>query len=147
MLSKKLKTKVTIAHIRIDFLNHISLQGLYIEDQAHDTLLSAGEAQVRITDWFIFKDKPVLQYIALRNAYAHLYRTDTSKVWNYAFIEDAFGSPKQKSSKGKTAEFDLKKVELENVRFHMDDKWVGEDLDFDFGKVKAAANDIDFSKK
>ena len=62
MLSEKLKTKVSVAHVRIDFLDHILLQGLYIEDQAHDTLLYAGTAQVRINDWFVFRDKTILHF-------------------------------------------------------------------------------------
>ncbi len=146
-LSKRLKTKVTVAHIRIDFLNHILIQGLYIEDQKHDTLLYAGEAQVRITDWFIFKDRPTLHYLGLENAYAHLYRTPESKIWNYAFIEDAFSTNTKDTSKGKTIKFDLKKVALENVRIHMDDQWVGENLDFDVSSLALNAKELDFDKK
>ena len=146
ILSKKLKTRVEVAHVRIDFLNHILLQGLYIEDQAHDTLLYAGEAQVRINDWFIFKDKPVLHYLGLQNTYVHMYRKSSSD-WNYGFIADAFSTGKKDTSKGKPFEFDLKVVALENVRFHMDDKWGGEDLDFDVGNLAINAKDLNFDKK
>jgi hypothetical protein len=145
MLSAKLKTKVEIAHVRIDFLNHLSLQGLYVEDQAHDTLVYAGDAEVRISDWFIFKDKPVLHYLSLHNTYAHLYRAANSKDWNYRFIEDAFSTGSKKS--GKPFKFDLEKLELHNVRFHMDDKWLGEDLAFDVGAMVINANSLDFDKK
>ena len=147
-LSKKLKTKVTIAHVRIDFLDHFLLQGLYIEDQSHDTLLYAGEAQVRITDWFIFKDKPVLHYLALKNTFVHMYRTPASNTWNYDFIADAFSAPKKTTTNNsKPIELDLKKIELENVRFHMDDKWIGQDLDFDIGNFALNSNGLDFNKK
>lgn len=148
-LSKKLKTKVTIQHIRIDFLNHLEIKGLLIEDLSHDTLLYAGEAQVRTSDWFIFRDKPVFHYLALHNSYAHLYRTASSKEWNYSFIEDAFGTnEKSKSSgKGKPIEFDLEKIELDNMRFHFDDKWIGEDIDLDLGSFLMNANDVNFDKK
>jgi len=149
MLSKKLKTKVTVAHLRVDFLDHILLQGLYIRDQANDTILYAGEVQVRINDWFIFKDKPILHYIALDNTYIHLYRTATSKFWNYEFLADAFSTPVSKKDTGnnKLVEFDLKKVALNNVRFHMDDKWGGEDQDYDIGSLQINANALDIRKK
>ena len=126
-LSSKLRTKVSVQHVRVDFLNHFSLQGLYIEDQAHDTLLYAGEAQVRITDWFVWKDKPVLHYLAMNNTYIHLYRTSASSDWNYDFVAKAFATnatPKSRDT-GKVAEFDLEKIALNNVRFHFDDSWVG----------------------
>src|SRR6202012_4427822 len=129
MLSKNLKTKVTVAHLRIDFLDHILLQGLYIEDQSHDTLLYAGEAQIRINDWFIFRDKTILHYIGLQNTYIHLYRT-TSRYWNYDFIANALNSGSQKKhTETKPFELDLKKIDLKNVRFHMDDQWGREDED------------------
>ena len=148
-LSKKLKTKVTITHIRIDILNHVYLQGLYVEDQAHDTLLYAGEAQVKITDWFLFKDKPVIHYFGLKNSYVHLYRSATSNAWNSDFIADAFSTPgsKKDTVKSKPLELDLKKIELEHVRFHMDDKWVGQDLDFDVGDFTLNTNGLDFNRR
>ncbi len=149
ILADKLKTKVSIGNVRIDLLNHISLHDVFIEDKAHDTLLSAGELDIRITDWFIFKDKHVIHYLSLKNVYAHLYRTPLSNVWNYDFIADAFSSDKKTDTSAKTnpIEFDLKKVAIDNVRFHYDDKWVGEDLDFDVGKFDLDAKGIDFKKK
>lgn len=148
-LSEKLKTKVAVQHVRIDFRNHLSLNGLYIEDQAHDTLLYAGEATVSLTDWFLFIDKPVLRNLKLHNAYAHLYRTAISKDWNYDFIAKAFetNDTTTKSDTGKQFEFDLQKVALNNVRFHMDDAWGGEDLDFDFGTLTLDARSLDFKKR
>jgi len=146
MLSKKLHTKVNVAHVRIDFLDHVLLQGVYIEDQHHDTLLYAGEVQVRVNDWFIFKDKPILHYIGLHDAYAHLNRTDSSKEWNYQFIADAFATGK-KDTGSKPFVFDLKTVDIKNVRFHMDDAWGGEDLDFDVGSLALNAKTLDFDKK
>ena len=147
ILSKKLKTKVTVSHLRFDFLNHFLLQGIYIEDKSHDTLLYAGEVQVRITDWFIFKDKPVLHYLGLKNTFIHLYRTPVSNNWNYDFITDAFSTGKKSTGNNKSIELDLQKIEFENVRFHMDDKWIGQDLDFDVGNFAINSDGLDFDKK
>jgi len=147
ILSKKLNTVVRVNRLRYTLLNHITLEGLYVEDQNHDTLVYAGEAQVRITDWFIFrKQVPVLHYIGLHNAYANLYRTDTSSIWNYQFIIDAFSSPK-KTGKKQEIKIDLKKLDLQQVRFHMDDAWVGNDMNFDVGSLLVTADNIDFDKK
>ena len=73
----------------------MELKGLYIEDHNKDTLIYAGEADIKITDWFFFKDKPVLKYIGLKNTIVNLNRTDT--VWNYQFLADYFSGPKKKS--------------------------------------------------
>ncbi|MBS1774807.1 MAG: translocation/assembly module TamB domain-containing protein [Bacteroidetes bacterium] len=149
-LANKLQTKVNIAHVRIDFLNHILLQGLYLQDHHGDTLLYAGEARVRITDWFFLqKEKPILHYIGLHQALGHLYRTDSSKEWNYQFIIDAFDNGK-KSNKPKqtnTFEIDLRKIDIQNARFHMDDAWVGSDYDIDLGNVQIQAENLDLKKQ
>ena len=147
-LSQKLKTKVEVEHVRIDLLNHIVLKGLFIEDQAHDTLMYAGEARVRMSDWFIFNNKPVLHYLSLKNTYAHLYRGKTSNIWNYDFIANAFStSASSKKDTGKSIEFQLEKIALENVRFFFDDAWAGQDLNFIVGALDIDAKNLDFKKK
>jgi hypothetical protein len=149
ILAKKLDTRVSIKHTSFSLLNHISLEGLYIEDHQHDTLLYAGEVQVRITDWFFLrKTTPVLHYIGLHDAYAHLYRKSNDSNWNYNFVIDAFGGNKKSTtSKQSEFKFDLKKIDLKNVRFHMDDAWVGDDMDYNLGTLLVNVNDVDFEKK
>jgi len=149
VLARKLKTKVSIQHVRIDFLNHVLIQGLYIEDHAHDTLLYAGEARVRITDWFFLKnEKPVISYVGLKNTFGHLYRTAQSKEWNYQFVIDAFDDGSTSSKKSQSEfELDLKKLDLQQVRFHMDDAWTGSDYDFDIGSFLLEGRDLDLKKK
>jgi hypothetical protein len=99
-LSKKMKTKVLVKHVDFDFFNKLQVQGILIEDLKKDTLLSAGEITINITDWFFFKDKPVLQYAKLQDVIVNLNRTDS--IWNYAFIEDFFASPKPDTPTKKT---------------------------------------------
>jgi hypothetical protein len=149
-LSDQLKTTVSIRHVRLDFLNQLKVEGVYIADQQNDTLLYAGSINFRITDWFIFrKDKPIIKYIGLHNAYANLYRTAKSDEWNYQFVIDGFSSSKKKPSKqeGNAIDIDLKEVDLGNVRFYMNDAWVGSDLNFEVGSFHIDADKIDLKKK
>ncbi len=144
ILSKQLKTKVSVGHVHIGLLNSVEIQEVFLQDQTGDTLVYAGGIEARITDWFIFKKKPVLHYLGVRNTYVHLHRRD-SAVWNYAFIEDAFSSPSQSpkdTTTGKPFEFDLDKIQLKDVRVFMDDGWVGEDLRIKIGYMLADANNI-----
>jgi len=147
-LSRKLKTKVAIRHIRVDFLNHVLIEGVYIQDHANDTLLYADLVQTRITDWFFLKKEvPVISYVGLHGAYANLYRKKNSSEWNYQFIIDAFSGPKKSTGKKNDFEIDLKKVDLKNIRFRMDDAWEGVNMDFDVGSLDVAADKIDLKKK
>jgi hypothetical protein len=87
-LSRDLKSKISIKHVSFSLFNKMNLEGVMVEDQQKDTLLSAGKMQVRVTDWFFFKDKIVLHYIELGDAVIHLNRTDS--VWNYQYLVDYF---------------------------------------------------------
>ncbi|HTM64742.1 MAG TPA: translocation/assembly module TamB domain-containing protein [Flavipsychrobacter sp.] len=149
VLAERLKTKVALKNVRIDFLNHLLIEGLYIEDHAGDTLLYAGRAEARITDWFILrKDKPVIHYIGLYDAYGHLYRTAKSGDWNYQFVIDAFDTGKKDSTKKQNElELDLKKLDVQRARFHMDDAWAGSDLDINIGNLQVNADAIDIKKR
>lgn len=149
MLAEKLKTKVSIRHIRIDFANRLLIQGLYIEDRNHDTLLYAGEAELKVSDWFYVKgDKPVITYLGLHDAYGHLYRKPTSNDWNYQFVIDAFDSgPSDKTQSSNEFELDLKHLDLQNVRFFSDDAWSGDDMDITVGTALIDGKEIDLKKR
>ncbi len=119
------------------------LKGVLIEDRDHDTLLYAGDVQVRITDWFIFKKQAELKFIGLENAIIKFQRTDS--VWRQQFIFDYFSTPTTSNKKKAGIRFNLKKVEFKNVAFIKKDAWLGEDMKFFAGDLSMDANDISLS--
>ncbi len=144
-LSKDLQTKVTIKRIDFSLFNKMHLQGVLVEDRQGDTLLYAGDVQVRVTDWFFFKKQAELKYIGLEDAVIKFQRSDS--VWRQQFIFDYFGSSSSSPTKKKKAgiQFDLKKVELKNVTFIKKDAWLGEDLTARIGLLYLDAKDISLS--
>lgn len=148
-LAKKLKTKVAVSGVCIDFLNRVSLRGVIVEDRAGDTLLYAGDLQVRATDWFFLKKGvPVLHHIGLKNTYVYLTRSAKTEQWNYQFIIDAFeGGAKDTTAASSSFELDLKEVDLSNIRFFMNDAWTGSDVNIDLGDLHLNARNIDLKKR
>jgi hypothetical protein len=145
-LSENLHTKVSIKHVDFSLFNKMLIEAVVIEDLKNDTLLYAGTASVNITDWFFLKDKATLKYLGLKDALINLNRTDS--VWNYQFLVDYFSSPKNPNAKPKKQiQIDFKILELENLRFNKQDKWIGQDLNAAVTKLRAEADVIDFSKK
>lgn len=139
-----MQTKVSITNVDFALFNKMQLQGVLIEDRDHDTLLYAGQVNVRITDWFFLKDKAELQYIGLENAVVKFQRTDS--VWRQQFFLDYFSSPKTGIKKKDAGiEFDLKKIELRNVTFVKKDGWIGQDMTFYTGVMNLDANNINLS--
>lgn len=144
-LSKDLQNRISIDKVSIGFFNKLNLNGVLIEDRKQDTLLYAGVAQVRITDWFFFKDQADLEYIGLENAVIHINRKDS--VWNYAFLEDYFAASPSKEQKKAGIEFNLKKVALKNVSFVQKDGWIGVDKHIKIGALLLDANNLSITKK
>ncbi len=146
-LSRDLQSRISINSIDIGFFNYLNLEGVLVEDQKKDTLLSAGLVQVRITDWFFLKDKAELKYIGLENAVIKLQRTDS--VWNYTFLQDYFGSTSTDAPAKKEAGlcFNLKQVAFKNVYLLQKDEWVGRDMSVRIGGMLLDANNISISDK
>ncbi len=144
--SRKLNTKISFDHISFSLLNKFNLEGLLLKDQQNDTLLYAGKLQVRITDWFIFKNKTELKYVGLENSIVKLQRKDS--VWNYQFIVDYFTpSSKGENNSKSGVEFDLKRLSLKNVVLTQKDEWTGQDIIAGVGDLQLNAREINPDKK
>lgn len=145
-------TTVSVKKVKFRLLNNADIEGVLVKDKQKDTLLYAGALKVRITDWFIFKDKAELKYMGLENALVNLTRTDS--VWNYQFIIDHFSSPKKATTtinktttkKEDKFELNLKKIDLKNIRFINNDKWIGEKMETYIGSLVVDADKVDFKK-
>lgn len=120
----------------------MDIEGILVEDHLKDTLLYAGNIKVNITDWFFWKDKAVLKYVSLENATIKLQRTDS--VWNYQFLEDYFTSPASPQKK-KGIEWDLTKMDWQNVKFKKIDKWLGQDMIAEIKNLHLDAKEINFN--
>jgi TamB, inner membrane protein subunit of TAM complex len=142
-LSGDLHTRISIKEVDFSLFNKMLLRGLVVHDQKQDTLLYAGTASLRITDWFFFKDKIELKYIGLDDAFVHIRRSDS--IWNYQFLADYFGG----SSPGKKKQIDVnfKTVELSRLHLLKEDRWRGEDMELRLEALSIDAEKLDLARK
>lgn len=145
-LSKDLQTRIDIRHVDFSLFNKMHLQGVLVEDRKKDTILSAGEITVNITDWFFLKKNIELKYIGLTDAYIQLQRTDS--VWRHQFLLDYFSTPASKSPKKEGAiNIAFREVDLRNILLKKKDAWTGEDLTFSLTSLHVDPKHIDFDRK
>ncbi|SEP36977.1 translocation/assembly module TamB domain-containing protein [Niastella yeongjuensis] len=145
-LSKNLHATVRIKHVDFALFNKMVLQGTLVNDQHNDTLLYAGAVKVNLTDWFFLKDRVVLSYIGLEDAFIQLKRSDST--WNYRFLADYFSSPQKKEPKKQdNIDLDLEKVELRNVQLKQLDGWRGENMTLQLASMDVNADKINLKKK
>ncbi len=145
-LSKDLHTTVSIKKINLELFDRMDMQDLLVLDHQKDTLLFAGDAKVRITDWFFFRKNITLNYIGLTDGFINLHRSDS--VWNYQFLVDYFSGPSNKKTdtSASTINLNLKVVNFKNIRIWQRDEWRGEDILISDDLLNIHADEFDLNK-
>jgi len=118
-LEKTIGTTVSVKAVKVNFIDYVSIKGVYVEDQSGDTLLYANELSVDIGLFNLLRNKIAVDYLALDGVVANINQNKDS-VFNFQFIIDAFAS-KDSSNRTDTAatkSFSLAvgKIELTNIR-------------------------------
>ncbi|MEO6670993.1 MAG: translocation/assembly module TamB domain-containing protein [Ferruginibacter sp.] len=144
-LSEKLKTKVSVRSVDLSFFDKLEIKGVMIEDLAKDTLLYAGSAKIKLTDWFFFKDHVTLHYIGLDDAIVNMNRLDST--WNYQFLLDYFSSPSNSKDTTGGVEFDFKEAHFKNIRFNRSDGWIGQGMVASMKQLDVLMDSVNLSKK
>lgn len=161
-LSDKLHTKVEIDHVNFSFFNHFNIKGVYIEDDKKDTLAYIGNLQLKTSELlsnYWNDETSVINDVTIENANVFLNRSKDS-IWNYDFIAIALNGdskkdtntveeikPKNEKTSTSNPKIDLKNVSLKNVKFFMDDAWVGEDMRFAFAELNLKVDELNLDKK
>ncbi len=161
-LSKKLHTKVSVAHVQLTFFNHFEIQGVYAEDEKKDTLASIDKIELRTSELlsnFWNGETAVLKHVSVENVVVNLLRAKDTSRWNYDFISEAFASKKSTDSSLTTTQkteikknstdptFDIKEIHAKHIRFVMNDAWRGEDMRFAFEDIDLLFDQLNLNKK
>lgn len=92
-LKETMKTEVSIDEVRLSLFNNVSLKGIYIGDQARDTLLYAQDLSVSLSPWeFIKSNKLAITGITVDNFLINVNQKDSVSDFNFQFVIDAFSS-------------------------------------------------------
>jgi hypothetical protein len=158
-LSEKLKTKVSVKHVRFAFFNDFRIEGIYIEDEQGDTLAHVGQLSLRTSELFQnywSNQTPILKHLDLLDVDVNLKRTRTSDRWNFDFLEEAFAGPSAPDTSSVADAttsgpmdplLDLKELRLKNIHVNTLDAWRGEDLCFAIDGLTLDASEFQLDKK
>ncbi len=120
-LSDKIGTKVRIEKIYLTFPKKVVVTGIFLEDQAHDTLASVGKLSIDTDLWGLLHNKIALNEIGLESTVARLTRAKRDSAFNFDYIPKAFASesPTAPDTVSKPWIISLKKVRVAqaNVQF------------------------------
>ena len=138
-LEERLGTEVDIAHVDIDFIKKISIEGIYIEDQKQDTLLYLDDLVVDIGLFSLFGQEIVFDIAKLEGGVIKLDRQAGDSTFNYQFVIDAFASSDTttQDTSGSAWTVDIGDIVIDNVRFRMYDGEAATDLEANIGNFHA----------
>ena len=125
-LEQTLGTEVAVERVDLKFFKTAALSGIYVEDQAGDTLLYARELDVDIGVFNLFGSEIFLNDIALDGAVVNLYRRADSTNFNYQFLVDAF-APDTTATTSAAWDFGLGSVRVTDARIRNRDEVTGAD--------------------
>lgn len=145
-LQDKIKTKVELKRIVIDFPKTIVIEGLYLEDQQQDTLIYSERIAVDASMWELLHNKILLSQVDIENTSGNIKRMLPDSAFNFDYIVNAFVSSDTVETPVDTTAtpwvFEIGDVKIEDLRFQYDDRTtamlvkthVGE-LDVDTDKI------------
>ncbi len=128
-VSNKTHTRVEIERVGITFPKSIFLNGVFLEDQHHDTLIYAGKIKVDIDMMGLLKSKVYINSLLLKDVNGRITRTENDSLFNFNFLITALTNPDSKPAEKDTTQskldFNVNVVNLENIRFIYDDRYAG----------------------
>ncbi len=139
-LQNKIKTKVALDRISINFPKEIVLEGFYFEDQKKDTLLIGKCLEADIDIFKLIDSELQINSVSLQKATANISRNKDG-VFNLDYIIKAFESKAPKDPNSKPFKISVVKVNLENLNFNFKNIFSKNDI-----RVQLAHFDTKFKK-
>jgi len=133
-LSRGLHADVQIEHIKLRFFNRLEISGLYLSDQARDTLLAVPRLEVTFNPFTLEENRLTFPSILVRDPYIN-FKQDSAST-NIDFLVRAFSSGDTASSSLSMA-VNLDKIRIENARLRY--RFLPENYDVLLSRLNAEA--------
>ncbi|GEM_PF-2815502 len=121
IIEKKLGTNFHIDRFYISFPKNLTIEGLYLEDQKQDTLVSLGYLDVNIGLFGLINNEVEIDHLTLTKSKVFLKRDSLTGTFNFDFIIDTFAGDTTKQSSGSSWKIDADGIELGEITFQLDD--------------------------
>src|SRR5579871_1021264 len=149
-LQNKLHTKVEIGKIYIGFPKNIIIENVFLEDQKHDTLFSAGKLSVDISMLKLLHSEVEISDVSLRQATIKIKRQLPDTAFNFQYIINAFSSPDNKTEKKtdtSSTKISIKDISLDDIRAVYDDAVTGNDVDVLLKHLAVHVSELDLKNQ
>jgi hypothetical protein len=127
-VKEKVKTKVVIKKLKIEFPYKIILEEVYFEDQKKNTLLAGKRIAVDLSLLELISNKLTINSIDLNGLTATVQR-DTTGKFNFDYLIEAFSSPQEKTTNpSEPLTITLEKINLDTLTIRYNDAFTKKNL-------------------
>lgn len=118
-ISESIGAKVEIKSIKINFFDRANIEGFYVEDLHHDTLLYAGHIEANFDDVYLGFSHFDFDHATISDGQFNVCQFEGEEDLNIQFILDAINGPRDttKKTRSKPPELFFWDVDVENVDF------------------------------
>lgn len=141
-VENKTNTTINIDKVAINFIDHVKIKGLYVEDEMQDTLVYAQDLSVDVSIFKLLSKQIVLEEIYLNKPVIHINEND-SGVFNFQYLIDAFASKDTTTNTESSFTFDVGSVDILQADIHVDLLNATNSIRFKELEIEANSLDID----
>ncbi len=147
-LKDKIGTEVRLKHISLSIPKKIVLTGLYLEDQANDTLLYAGELAINTDLWGLTQHTIQLNDVELTNFTGSVSRSERDSSFNFDYIIKAFAgdSTVAPDTTQTPWQFSIGDILLEKIHIQFNDALLGNELELSLDALEVGFDEFDLEK-
>ena len=149
-ISDKTNTRVEVDRLFITFGGDISMEGLYLEDEAGDTLIYSRQVEADIPLWPLIRGNSFhLRELDWQGGVANIKREDTIQGFNFSFLAEAFATQDTTTTApaadttAAPMEIKIGDINLESLRVTYDDKYLGIDTRVSLGRLMVEMQTFD----
>lgn len=146
-LQNKIKTKVEIGKLSLDFPKRLVLENIYFEDQKKDTLFFGGKLRVDIALFKLLSNEVDLSYLELDDIKTNIYRNNPDTNFNFEYIVKAFATPEtepaQPADTSNPMKFNIGNIVLNRITAKFKDDESGNDVYFYLGNFQTRIKTFD----
>lgn len=89
-LSKELNTNLNIERVKISLISNVTLEGVFVSDKHHDTLVYGKSITVDVTGFNYKTQQLKLDEVELTNIKVKLLKYKNEEDWNFQYLADYF---------------------------------------------------------
>jgi hypothetical protein len=118
-LSKELDAKVDIQKLKISFISNVTLQGVFVSDKHHDTLVYGKDITINLSGFDYGKQQLSIDEVKLSDVKVKLLKYKNEEDWNFQYLADYFASTDTTKTDTTSSPWKIKygALKLNNVEF------------------------------